>query len=189
MNEEQSIIWRRLDMPGHESARVYSDGDGWYLDGAAVFLYERQPCRLEYLVQCDPDWQTAYVSVDGWVGSELIELEIEVNQGDVWSLNNEEIAVAEGCIDIDLNFSPITNLLPLRRLNLAVGESKKVRAAWLRFPSFKLEALDQVYTCIDETTVRYESGGGRFVAELKVNEAGLVTNYPDYWTIESEPPA
>ncbi len=184
MGEEHSIIWRRLDMPGHESARVYSDGDGCYLDGAAIFLYEKQPCRLEYLIQCDPDWQTAFVSVDGWVGDEIIELEIATAADDVWYLNDDEVAELEGCIDIDLNFSPITNLLPLRRLNLAIGESKTVRAAWLRFPSFKLEAFDQVYARIDDTTVRYESGGGRFVTELKVNEAGLVTGYPGYWTQE-----
>lgn len=171
-------------MAGHESARVYNDGDGWFLDGAAIFLYEGKPCRLEYLIQCDPDWQTAYVSVDGWVGSELIALEIEANQGGVWNLNGEEIAPVEGCIDIDLNFSPVTNILPIRRLKLEVGESKLVRAAWLRFPSFKLEALNQIYTRIDDTTFRYESGDGRFVRELTVNEAGLATDYPDFWTLE-----
>ena len=171
-------------MPGHESARVYDDGDGWYLDGAAIFLYEKKPCRLEYLIQCGSDWLTEFVSIDGWVGDEIVEIEIEVDRGDIWLLNGEEIAAAKGCIDIDLNFSPVTNLLPVRRLNLAIGESKTVRAAWLRFPSFQLEALDQIYTRIDETTIRYESGGGQFVTELKVNDAGLVTDYPHYWTLE-----
>lgn len=172
-------------MPGHESARIYSDGDGWYLDGAAIFLHERRPCRLEYLIQCDTDWQTAFVSVDGWVGDEIIELEIEVNHGDVWNLNGEEVAAVEGCLDIDLNFSPATNLLPIMRLNIGVGESAAMKAAWLRFPSFRLELLEQTYTRLDKTTYRYESGGGSFVRDLKVNEAGLVTDYPDYWTTES----
>lgn len=180
MNNEQSVIWRRLDTPGHESARVYGDDAGWYLDGAAVFLYDGQPCRLEYLVECDSDWQTAFVSVDGWVGETPVEIEIYTTQGDVWHLNDEEVAAVEGCIDIDLNFSPVTNLLPLRRLNLAIGESKTLRAAWLRFPSFELESLDQIYTRIDNATIGYESGGGRFAAELKVNEFGLVTEYRDY---------
>lgn len=184
MDEEHSIIWRRLDKPGHESARVYGDGEGWYLDGAAIFLHEHQPCRLEYLIQCGMDWQTEFVSVDGWVGDEVVEIEIEVNKGDVWLLNGDEITSVQGCIDIDLNFSPVTNLLPLRRLDLAVGESQTVRAAWLRFPSFELEALDQIYTRIDETTVRYESGG-KFAAEFTVNDAGLVINYPEIWINET----
>lgn len=184
MDEEHSIIWRRLDMPGHESARVYGDEDGWYLDGAAVFLFEGKPCRLEYLVQCDPDWQTAFVTIDGWVGDQAIELEISTAAGDVWYLGDDEVSAVDGCVDIDLNFSPVTNLLPVRRLNLAVGDSKTVRAAWLRFPSLQLEPLDQTYTRIDDTTLRYESGGGRFSTEIKIDHSGLVIEYPNFWLRE-----
>ena len=74
-----------------------------------------------------------------------------------------------------------TNLLPIRRLNLAVGQRAIVRAAWLRFPTFNLEPLEQTYTRLDQQTYRYESGGGTFVAELKVNDFGLVTDYPGGW--------
>lgn len=86
-----------------------------------------------------------------------------------------------GCIDLDLNFSPSTNLLPIRRLGLAIGEEAKVNAAWLRFPGFTLEPLEQLYRRIDRTTYRYESAGGKFVAELRVNTAGFVTHYPNFW--------
>ena len=184
MEEEHSIIWRRLDMPGHESVRIYGDPDGWYLDGATVFLYDGQACRLEYLIQCDPDWQTTFVTIDGWIGDEAVEVEISASDNG-WYFNEEEVAGLEGCVDIDLNFSPVTNLLPIRRLNLAVGESKSVRAAWLRFPSFDLEVLDQIYTRVDANTIRYESRDGQFTAELKINGAGLVTDYPGYWTLET----
>jgi uncharacterized protein len=63
-----------------------------------------------------------------------------------------------------------------------------VRAAWLRFPSFTLEPLEQVYHRVDLATYRYESAGGRFVAELQVNDSGLVTLYPNVWQAESSPP-
>lgn len=89
------------------------------------------------------------------------------------------------CIDLDLNFSPSTNLLPIRRLGLAVGQEAEVKAAWLRFPSFTLEALKQLYRRIDVATYRYESAGGRFVTELQVNEVGLVTRYPNFWQVEA----
>jgi hypothetical protein len=90
-----------------------------------------------------------------------------------------------GCTDIDLNFSPSTNLLPIRRLALAVGESADVNAAWLRFPSFKLEQLPQQYLRLDETTYRYESAGGQFVAELQVDLFGFVIDYPGIWRAEA----
>jgi hypothetical protein len=89
-----------------------------------------------------------------------------------------------GCIDLDLNFSPSTNLLPIRRLNLAVGDEAQVRAAWLRFPSFELEPLFQTYRRIDESTYRYLSSTG-FAADLEVSSVGFVTNYPGIWEVEA----
>ena len=183
--EDHSILWRRLDTSGHESARVYGDEDGWYLDGAAIFLHEGSPCRLEYLIECDPDWRTRSATIDGWVGEDIIEIEIAVSEEGVWYLNDEEIEAVEGCDDIDLNFSPITNLLPVRRLEIQSGGKEPVSAAWLRFPSFTLERLDQTYARLDDSTVRYESRDGKFTRELKVNAAGLVLNYPDFWIAEA----
>ena len=109
---------------------------------------------------------------------------VEVDEGR-WRLNGADCPDVTGCIDVDLNFSPSTNLLTIRRLELEVGEEAKVRAAWLRFPSFALEPLEQLYRRIDATTYHYESAGGEFVARLQVNADGFVVNYPNFWRAES----
>ena len=179
-----SMIWRRLDCPGHESARLFSQDDSWNLQGTAVFSHDRLPCRLDYHIVCDSRWNTRRANVAGWVGDRLIEIKLAVGSDQHWLLNEYDSPEVAGCIDVDLNFSPSTNLLPIRRLNLAVGHEMQVRAAWLRFPSFTLEPLTQLYRRINETTYRYESHGGDFVTELSVNEAGFVTRYPDLWEIE-----
>jgi hypothetical protein len=70
-------------------------------------------------------------------------------------------------------------------LNLAVGVAAEVKAAWLRFPGFKLEMLTQQYRRLDDVTYRYESAGGKFVAELKVDQDGFVVEYPGIWRAES----
>jgi hypothetical protein len=186
--EEQlspSILWRTLSAPGHETAKIYGDdSEGWTIDGACIFLHEGEPVRLDYLVECDADWNTTFATVVGWVGDEIIEVEITVQDGE-WKMNGERISAVDGCTDIDLNFSPVTNTLPIRRLKLKVGETRTVKAAWLRFPSFQLELLEQTYTRIDESTVRYEAASG-FAATLTVDEDALVTNYPDGWTVEDD---
>ncbi len=164
---EHSILWRRLDQPGHESARLSRCGAGWRLAGTAVFAHERRPCRLDYQITCDGVWQTLSGKVEGWVGEKLVGIEISVNPQRRWRLNGEERPEVEGCADLDLNFSPSTNLLPIRRLRLGTGQGAEAGAAWLRFPSFTLEPLEQYYTRIDEAIYRYESAGGRFAAELK----------------------
>ena len=179
-----SVLWRRLDRPGHEAARLVSHGSRWHLAGTAVFAHDGQPCRLDYLIVCRPDWRTLSGKVTGWVGDQDVDVEIAVEPQGGWRLNETVVPEIAGCLDLDLNFSPSTNLLPIRRLNLAVGQEAEVRAAWLRFPSFHLEPLEQVYRRTGAGTYRYESAGGRFVRDIEVNEAGLVTLYPDFWRAE-----
>jgi len=180
-----SILWRRLDRPGHESSRLFQRGSQWNLVGTALFAHDEQPCRLDYLVVCDAKWQTLSGKVSGWIGTEIIEIDLSVDSARRWRMNGRECPEVEGCFDLDLNFSPSTNLLPVRRLDLVVGQQASVRSAWLRFPSFALEPLEQQYRRIDVATYRYESGGGKFVDVLQVNPAGFVTHYPNFWQAES----
>jgi hypothetical protein len=180
-----TILWRRLDRPGHEAARLVRQSSGWRLNGSTVFMHERQPCRLDYQIMCDIAWRTVSAQVFGWVGDETIALELKVESDQRWTMNGVEQRAVEGCIDLDLNFSPATNLLPIRRLDLAVGEAATVKAAWLRFPSFQLEPLEQVYRRLEATAYRYESAGGRFATELQVDVAGFVIDYPKIWEKET----
>jgi uncharacterized protein len=181
---DATILWRRLDQPGHEAARLTWQGSLWHLAGAAVFAHDRQPCRLDYLVVCDSRWQTVSARILGWVGTKDIKVELSVDSAGKWRLNRMECPEVGGCVDVDINFSPSTNLLPIRRLNLGVGREAKVRAAWLRFPGFNLEPLEQLYRRIDDATYRYESAGGRFVVDLQVTSVGFVAKYPGFWQAE-----
>ena len=62
----------------------------------------------------------------------------------------------DGCTDVDLGWSPITNVIPMRRLGLRVGDSVELLAAWVRFPELDVVANRQRYTRVTEN--RYESG-------------------------------
>ncbi len=183
--KSKSILWRRLDSPGHEFCRLFSQNSSWQLSGTAVFAHDQQPCQLSYLVVCSPEWKTLSARVDGFIGNQAIKIEISVDSARDWRFNGRESPEVAGCIDIDLAFSPSTNLLPIRRLNLDIGLEAEVRATWLRFPDFTLEPLEQIYRRIGVSEYRYESGGGSFVAELQVNEAGFITLYPKLWQAEA----
>jgi hypothetical protein len=176
-----AILWRRIDRPGHESACVLALDAGWQLAGTAVFLEEGEPCCLSYRITCGSDWRTRSVEVTGWLGVKTILVRAEVAPAGAWIVNGASVPAIEGCVDIDLNFSPSTNLLPIRRLDLEVGEEKEVRAAWLRFPSFRFESLEQSYRRLSRERYRYRSAGGRFETELEVDANGFVTLYPGFW--------
>jgi len=181
---DDTVLWRRLDKPGHEFARLFFVNSRWHLSGTAVFVYQKSPTQLAYEVICDSKWQTLSGTVTGWVGRRAIKIEISVDSARRWRVNGKQRPTVKGCIDFDLNFSPSTNLIPVRRLRLAIGQEAKVKAAWLRFPGFTLEPLEQIYRRTNRVTYRFESAGGRFVKELKVNAAGIVTRYPGFWQTE-----
>jgi len=183
MNE--SILWRGIYLPGHEACRLFSEDNQWHLQWTAVFSHNQRACQLTYSVVCDTNWNTLKGQVSGWLGSDRIEIELIVDSEHRWLLNGIEHPAVMGCVDLDLNFSPSTNLLPLRRLKLRVGEQAEVKAAWLRFSSFELEPLSQAYHRLDESHYRYESSTG-FVADLEVNSVGFVTNYPGIWQAEHQ---
>lgn len=174
------ILWRWLECKGHEAARLTGDADGWRLDGSAVFSHEGFTARLIYEIECDEQWRTKHAFVGGLLNEQEIEVDIEVHGGR-WLINGERARAVEGCVDIDLNFSPSTNLLPIRRLGIAPGARHEVRAAWLRYPSFELDPIEQTYERLDERTIRYTSDGGSFSRDLVVNEHGLVVEYPGLW--------
>jgi uncharacterized protein len=180
----QSILWRGIHWPGHEACRLFSQNAEWHLQGTAVFSHVHQPCRLSYLVVCEATWNTLRARISGWVGDTSVDIVLDVDPKHRWRVNGIEHPTVAGCIDLDLNFSPSTNLLPIRRLKLHVGQEAPVTAAWLKFPGFELEPLSQVYSRIDESTYRYASGGGQFMADLKVDRLGFITKYPGIWQAE-----
>ena len=180
-----SILWRRLDAPGHEIGRLTRRNDAWELAGTAIFAHESGLCRLDYSILCDSGWRTISARVTGVAGALDVELDVSIDAERRWYLNGVECPAVAGCFDIDLGFSPSTNLLPIRRLSLAIGDEAEVKAAWLPFPSLVFEILPQVYHREGEKTYRYESAGGTFVRLLEVNALGFVTSYPGLWQVEA----
>jgi uncharacterized protein len=179
-----SILWRRLDSPGHDAATLSAIAGGWRLEGVAAFLEAGDPCQLSYQVVLDQLWQTRTAEVHGRLGATPIDLQIATDARHEWRLNGREVRALAGCVDVDLAFTPATNLLPIRRLDLPVGASARVVAAWLPFPDLDLRPLDQVYRRSAPEVYEYSSSGGTFQATLSVSPVGFVTHYSGLWLEE-----
>ena len=188
MNDGETILWQRLDTPGHEVATIMPQSDGWLLSGVAIVVAAESPCRVDYEIHCDAHWTTRRCSLRGAIGVRPVRLDIERNAAGFWSVDGVEISAVRGCADIDLGFSPVTNLLPIRRLDLPIGGRAGVRAAWVRFPVLTVEVLEQTYARIAGNRYIYESGGGKFRRELTVDDFGCVIEYPGLWHAEATAP-
>ena len=137
--------------------------------------------RIRYEIACGANFATRAVRVEAEAPGVRRMLELSVDAAKRWRTSAGELPAVSGCVDADVSFSPSTNLLPIRRLGLAVGESAEVVAAWILLPNLEVKPLPQRYTRIGESRYRYESRGGAFSVELDVDEAGLVLDYPPFW--------
>jgi uncharacterized protein len=181
MHDAHAIAWRRKDVPGIEYAKLVTVDSEWYLTGTVVTVEDEVPCELRYRVVIDENWRTISADIRGSLGLTPVSIQIANDAALGWVMNGGLCAGLDGCVDIDLSFTPATNTLPIRRLGLEIGGSGAVSAAWLRFPEMSLERVDQTYTRTGESTYRYQSNGGAFMRELSVNEAALVVDYPGLW--------
>jgi hypothetical protein len=170
-----TLLWQRLDVPGLEYCRLWSVPDGFRFEGT-VIVNEGAPLRVDYEVGCSPAWETRSAAISLISGDTTRDLRLAVE--------GPGLAGLAGCADVDVSLTPATNTLPIRRLgllDLPVGESREVTAAWVDFPGLSVEPLPQRYTRLARGRFAYESGGGDFRTELEVDDAGLVVSYPPFW--------
>jgi uncharacterized protein len=148
-----SALWRRLDVPDGLAHGALSDftpdashPDGAHLlDGSAVVRDGSGTWSLRYSVVADRAWltRTAFVEVLSDDGLERVTLSVDA-LGE-WTLDGRPWPELRGCTDVDVSATPLTNLLPVRRLGLPVGGEAAIDVAWLDVPSLALHRVRQVY--------------------------------------------
>ena len=178
--------WRRLDVPGTEEASVEATTGGWRLAGELHVTEAGIAARLGYEIACDECWRTRAARVVGEAGGTPVRLDLDADGAGRWSTGGRRVPALDGALDVDLGFTPATNLLPIRRLALAVGGTAPVRTAWFRFPELRLEILDQRYTRLSTRAYRYEAlvDAAPFSARLDTDAYGRVMRYEGLWEAE-----
>lgn len=172
------FFWERLDAPGHDTCRLAPWEDGHLLSGCAVFMAGRHACELRYEVQADADFATRKARVEGFIGARPVDVRIAVTRQGRWRIDGEPQPALAGCVDVDFGFTPATNLLPLRRLGLRVGQAADAPAAWMDFPRPRFTVLPQRYERLSKDIYGYASPSAGYRGELRVSKEGAVTDYP-----------
>ena len=180
-----SILWRRLDSPGHDACQLEQHASGWQVAGTAVFQMDGRPAHLSYAAACDVSWCTLSGHVRGWIGERAVEFSIERSPEGVWMLDGERRSGLRDCVDLDFGFTPSTNLLQLRRLALENGQGADAPAAWLDVSAGSLDVLLQRYERRSESTYWNEAPRFNYAELLDVDHLGFVRRYPGLWEAET----
>ncbi|HZM80747.1 MAG TPA: putative glycolipid-binding domain-containing protein [Candidatus Limnocylindrales bacterium] len=151
------IVWESLEWPGME----HVIWEGGHADSVAVLLPPEGPQRVSYRIT------PTRVEINGLI--------LEHDGEGSWRDRPE----LDGCLEVDISITPLTNTLPINRLKLRPGESREIRAAYIELPGLTVSVMPQRYTCLGDRLYRYQSEG--FQADLTVDEHGLVVDYPGLW--------
>lgn len=173
--------WTRLDLPGEDDATLVSDDAGHRLSGRARFRDEPGQVDLQYNVLLTHTWSTREARIEGTTARGRVSMTITTDGAGGWRVNDAPVERVSGSVDLDLGFTPATNLISVRRLNLRVGEQAEVIAAWIPYPEFRLEPLRQLYHRVTATAYAYECPALSFRSRLTVDPDGFVTAYPPLW--------
>lgn len=179
-----TMRWRRLDVPGNDACVLEEVRDGWRLHGSASFGTGKDAATLAYDVACDHQWRTLGAAVQGHVGPRPLALAVRRSAAGEWHVDDRPEPALEGVMDMDLGFTPATNLFPLRRLALRPGQAAEAAAAWLDDESWQLRRLPQRYERRSEREYWYESPATGYAALLTVTAEGFVSDYPGIWSAE-----
>ena len=142
------------------------------LRGGSTFIEDGAGHHIAYEIALAADGSTAAATIRSLDRTLML-----ARAGGVWTVDEMERSDLADCPDIDLESSAVTNALPLARLRLAVGESGRAMAAWVR-ADLTVQRLEQTYTRLDERRYDYVSHCDGFRAVLEFGDDGLVVDYP-----------
>jgi uncharacterized protein len=178
----RTVMWRRImDDLSFEQATLSRVPEGYEIMGVILVAEAGTPLRIDYRLRCGLDWRTREVDIEQVLGADRRSLRLTADGVGAWRVNGVEAPELTGCIDVDLEFSPSTNALPINRLRLKVGERAEVSAAWVRFPALQVMASHQAYHRLGQAQYVFQSLASGFEAILDVDHDGLPVLYSGIW--------
>ncbi|HWV23904.1 MAG TPA: putative glycolipid-binding domain-containing protein [Thermomicrobiales bacterium] len=174
------MIWRSTGDPGFEHVRIDEGHPEWTVfDSMFVREHEGVVRRGGYTLIVDKAWRVLELRlmVEQAPGS-MTALHIMASGDGRWvDANQNPIPALDGCIDIDIRWSPLTNTLPIRRLALG-EEEREIRVAYVSLPDLDIRPVTQRYRRVDDATVRYWSESLPEGVLIAVDEDAFVVDYP-----------
>lgn len=180
-----SILWRRLDAPGHDACRLERRGLRWLVSGAAAFRHATGPASVEYSLLVDRDWRTSQGRVKGAIGERAIDIRISREENG-WRLNDARVAGLAHLVDLDFGFTPATNFTQLKRVDMPTGVAVRLPVAWFDLELAGLSELEQIYERRSEGELLYAAPAFNYRAVLELDASGFIRRYPGLWEFVPE---
>ena len=172
-------IWQPLEtgMTGTDLVRLEPVATGFRAVGVVAAREPDGAWGVRFELAIDSGWRTRVVDVESISAAGVVRRSLHSDGAGTWHEGPARLPELDGCIDVDLEATPFTNTLPIRRLALGVGEAADVHAAWVGVRGLALEPRAQRYERLAPDRYVYARPETGFRAELAVDAEGLVVEY------------
>ena len=175
--------WRHRDArDGFEIAFFDPRDDGLRIEGHTVAVEDGEPFAVRYAIVLDQRWTTRSAQVTGRSSRGTRTVHLQADGRGTWLVDGRPAPHLDGCLDVDLESSSLTNAFPVNRLRLPPGDRADAPAAYVRALDLAVERLEQRYVRLDDGTglerYDYTAPAFEFRCELVYDAAGLVLDYP-----------
>jgi hypothetical protein len=181
----QTAAWRHQDASdGFEVAFLSAPDrdDGRRVTGHVSAVEDGHAWAVRYEIALDAAWRTRSAHVWNATARGTSEVRLDGDGAGAWRVDGEPAPHLDGCLDVDLEASALTNAFPANRLALAVGAASEAPAAYVRALDLHVERLEQRYERLADDGGRrrydYASPAFGFTAVLVYDADGLVLDYP-----------
>jgi hypothetical protein len=178
-----AAAWRHQDArTGFEVVYFGTRGDGCRIEGWTTAIEDGATWAVEYLIEVDAVWATRSARIRGRSAEGLCSTTLEADGAGHWLVDGEPAAHLDGCLDVDLEASAMTNALPVRRMALPVAAAAAAPAAYVRAVGLAVERLEQTYVRASDQDAGqrydYTAPAFDFRCRLVYDVSGLVLDYP-----------
>ncbi|MFL5457847.1 MAG: putative glycolipid-binding domain-containing protein [Myxococcales bacterium] len=161
---------------------LHADDGGLRIDGATTAVEDGEAWVVQYAIGFGAAWSALSALVAGRSAAGVSQLSVAGDGAGHWELNGAAAPALDGCLDVDLESSALTNAVPVRRLRLAIGRQAEAPAVYVRAGDPHVERLEHRYVRLDDDgdRQRYDYTARRFgfACELLCDSYGLLLDYP-----------
>jgi hypothetical protein len=178
-----TAAWRhRGGRTGFEVVYFQTHGSGCRIEGWTTAVEDGDTWAVDYAIDLDTGWVTRSARVRGRSRAGSSSRLLETDGAGRWLVDGQSAGHLDGCLDVDLESSALTNALPVHRMALGPGARRAAPAAYVRAAGLAVERLEQTYVRIPGEATRqsydYSAPAFDFSCRLVYDESGLVVDYP-----------
>jgi hypothetical protein len=175
--------WRHFESrDGFEVVFIDSSPTGFRCEGHTLAVESGDVWSVNYTIDLTAHWQTRRAWVSGRSAQGTREVLLDTDGRGSWSIDGRAAGFLDGCLDVDLESSALTNAFPVHRLDLQIGQEAAAPAVFVRVSELRIERLEQRYLRLENDgprlRFRYRAPAFDVECEIAFDAAGLVLDYP-----------